>query len=107
MAKSEVKKCPECGTEMEKGFVVSNVIHWSSKKSKILTFGLEMIVPWQLWSIPNAAAYRCRHCKLVRFYYGRYAPDKETPEGFLKKCIACGKEIPVASEECSYCGATQ
>jgi hypothetical protein len=26
---------------------------------------------------------------------------------FLKKCIKCGKQIPIASEECEYCGAHQ
>lgn len=30
-----------------------------------------------------------------------------TPKGFLKKCVKCGREIPIASEECPYCGATQ
>jgi len=32
-----------------------------------------------------------------------------TPEtrGFLKKCIKCGREIPLASEECPHCGAKQ
>jgi hypothetical protein len=30
-----------------------------------------------------------------------------TPESFLKKCIKCGKRIPLASEECKYCGARQ
>jgi cell division protein FtsW (lipid II flippase) len=26
---------------------------------------------------------------------------------FLKKCVNCNKEIPIASEECQYCGAKQ
>lgn len=30
-----------------------------------------------------------------------------TPKGFLKQCIKCGKEIPIASEVCAYCGAKQ
>lgn len=25
----------------------------------------------------------------------------------LKKCVKCGERIPLASEECQYCGATQ
>jgi len=33
--------------------------------------------------------------------------SKETPKAFLKQCIKCGKEIPIASEECPYCGAKQ
>jgi len=30
-----------------------------------------------------------------------------TPKVFLKKCIECGREIPIASEGCQYCGAKQ
>jgi len=28
--------------------------------------------------------------------------EKPTPKSFLKKCINCGKEIPIASEECPF-----
>jgi hypothetical protein len=27
----------------------------------------------------------------------------ETPKSFLKKCSKCGREIPIASEECPFC----
>ena len=30
-----------------------------------------------------------------------------TPKGFLKLCSKCGKEIPIASEKCPYCGTEQ
>jgi hypothetical protein len=30
-----------------------------------------------------------------------------TPKSFLKNCAKCGKEIPIASEECPYCEAKQ
>lgn len=30
-----------------------------------------------------------------------------TPKAFLKKCIKCGEEIPIASENCKYCGTKQ
>jgi hypothetical protein len=26
---------------------------------------------------------------------------------FLKKCVNCGKEIPIASEQCEHCRASQ
>jgi len=32
--------------------------------------------------------------------------DKETqktPKRFLKRCVQCGREIPIASEQCPYC----
>lgn len=36
------------------------------------------------------------------------APAKPiTPKNFLKQCIKCGKEIPIASEICPYCGTKQ
>jgi hypothetical protein len=31
----------------------------------------------------------------------------ETPKSFLKRCIKCGKEIPIASEQCPHCGERQ
>jgi len=30
-----------------------------------------------------------------------------TPSSFLKKCVQCNREIPIASEECPYCRAKQ
>lgn len=32
---------------------------------------------------------------------------KATPEVFLKKCLNCGKNIPIAAEECQYCKTKQ
>jgi len=31
----------------------------------------------------------------------------ETPKTFLKSCVNCGKDIPIASEMCPHCGAEQ
>lgn len=31
----------------------------------------------------------------------------ETPKSFLKKCIKCAREIPIASEQCPFCEQTQ
>lgn len=31
----------------------------------------------------------------------------ETPKTFFKSCVNCGKDIPIASETCPYCGAEQ
>ena len=38
----------------------------------------------------------------------RFLPHQkfgETPKSFLKKCSMCGREIPIASEECHFCNA--
>jgi len=29
------------------------------------------------------------------------------PKAFLKKCVSCDREIPIASEECPYCRTKQ
>jgi len=34
-------------------------------------------------------------------------PAERTPTAFLKKCVKCGVEIPIASEECPNCGHKQ
>jgi ribosomal protein L40E len=33
--------------------------------------------------------------------------EVHTPETFQKNCVNCGRRIPIASEECSHCGANQ
>jgi len=35
-----------------------------------------------------------------------YVPG-ETPKSFLKKCVNCGQEIPIAELECPHCGTKQ
>jgi hypothetical protein len=106
MSVSEVKKCPECSREMEKGYIISEAIRWSNEKHELWACGQEFVVPWQFWTLPNVKAYRCTNCRLVLFNYGVVMPS-ETPRYFLKKCAKCGEEIPIASEECQYCGAKQ
>jgi len=64
-----------------------------------------------MWSGECLRAYRCKECGIFICYERGKQPDYEgvggTPKGFLKKCINCGEEIPVASEACSYCGTKQ
>jgi len=36
-----------------------------------------------------------------------YFRAPSTPKAFLKKCLKCGKEIPVASETCPFCHSGQ
>lgn len=31
----------------------------------------------------------------------------ETPKSFLKKCVKCGREISIASEQCPFCESKQ
>jgi Zn-finger nucleic acid-binding protein len=72
---SEVKKCPECGGEMEKGFVnTSSWVFWDTKEHKRGIFGRpggEVIIPLSLFTVRNVEADRCPKCRLILFKYGK------------------------------------
>ncbi|NWG11174.1 hypothetical protein HXY33_05430 [Candidatus Bathyarchaeota archaeon] len=105
MNERKVKKCPKCRGEMEKGYIITPAIRWSKEKHMHVALGQELVVPWGL-KLANVEAYRCKKCRLVLFHYP--IPKAEiTPDSFLKKCIKCNEEIPIASEYCSFCGAKQ
>jgi len=52
---------------------------------------------------------------LIAVYYWGISPilarhplnAEETPMSFLKKCVNCGREIPIASEQCQFCKTKQ
>lgn len=50
---------------------------------------------------------KCGHIGMFADEKARRFLLKMTPKAFLKKCVECGKEIPIASEECPYCKAEQ
>jgi predicted RNA-binding Zn-ribbon protein involved in translation (DUF1610 family) len=57
------------------------------------------------WTFP-VHFYICPKC-------GKVEMEVANPENvllsrkFLKKCVKCGEKIPLASEQCQYCGAEQ
>jgi hypothetical protein len=52
--------------------------------------------------------FYCKDCGYIEFYKSPPAEYKGyTPEFFVKKCVKCGEENSIASEECQYCGAKQ
>ena len=105
MSESEVKKCPKCGREMEEGFISAEWISWIDKKPSARQ--QELIVHGFSFNTP-AEAYRCKTCKIALFNYGpKRFPPSETPKSFLKKCVLCGKVIPIASDYCPNCGTKQ
>jgi len=56
MSKSEVKKCPKCGGEMEAGYL-RDAPYWRRGKSLLqLGFG------------PRVFAYRCKNCGYIELY---------------------------------------
>ena len=80
MGETDVKKCPKCGSDMEKGFLISaRSFFWSAEPHDnilayspwhVFTKGVEIIAKESFTSIANVPAYRCRKCKLVLFDYG-------------------------------------
>jgi len=70
MNENEVKNCPKCGGELEKG-----VMQVSIRYSGIAFWGKENIeeklIPRRFWrDIPDLPAWRCKKCQLAVFLYG-------------------------------------
>jgi len=104
---SSVKKCPICGGRLEKGYLnAPRGIYWSTEKPGVGTRVLDTALPrFSSWFMSeNPPALRCENCGVAIV---DYRAAGETPESFLKNCVKCGREIPIASEECSFCGAKQ
>lgn len=106
MSESQAKKCYSCNVEMQFAQKVPFRIKGTPGMWKLL-FGEWAELGEEMLSLD---VYVCPKCGEVRLF----ADEKSkvsllgmTPKAFLKKCIKCGKSIPVASEECSYCGAKQ
>jgi len=96
-----ISKCPICSGELTKGYVgaYGGDIFWGlNKEDFFLPGGRFYKVPMRI------PALRCDQCRITIFDYGY---DWRTPRSFLKKCVQCGKEIPIAEEECQYCGTKQ
>jgi len=100
----EVKNCPKCKGKMveahrlvARAFALRGAILPSvslAKKGDI----------YGDWIIP----FYCKDCGYIEFYKSPPAQHVgHTPEAFLKKCVECGREIPIGSGECQHCGARQ
>jgi ribosomal protein L40E len=109
--KSSPMGCRICSTEME---------HLGWFKFMV---GAETIYR-DLWNhVLPLEVYRCPKCLTVELRADedsdvyevigkhREAIERNSAERkrelFTKQCIKCGQRIPLASEECKYCGATQ
>jgi len=85
---SSIKKCPICRGKLVKGYFTIP----------------KAIGGWHWDTYDNAPALKCERCGIAILDYGA---ARKTPESFLKKCVKCGKKIPLASEECPKCGTKQ
>jgi hypothetical protein len=99
-----MKCCPICGGKLESGYAIGGGIWWDTRKHEHVAWLAERLTPYPL-TLPNLPSVRCNKCEIVIFDYSEH--KLQTPSSFLKKCVKCGKEIPLASEECQHCGAKQ
>jgi len=99
----KAKKCYSCGTDMQFAQRIPFRIKgtpglWKLVFGEWAELGEEML---------NFDVYVCPSCGEIRFSASEKTRRSLLGKAFLKKCVGCGKEIPIASEECSYCGTKQ
>jgi hypothetical protein len=98
-----IKECPICGGKLDRGYIISSSdIRWNIKKPKFSW----IMVPRDILTPRNGPALRCKQCEIAIFDWEKYL-SSTTPKSFLKKCVRCGKEIPIAELQCQYCGSKQ
>lgn len=81
----------------------SSGILTSSEDFDIATMGIILLITGFLIVIFTSLAFRVRNVNMSSS--NEQVP--ETPKSFLKSCVACGRQIPIASEECPFCQAKQ
>ncbi len=103
MSASEVRKCYSCGVEMHFAQRIPFRIRGKPGLVK-LVFGEWAEISEEML---NFAVYICPSCGEIRFSADEKTRRSLLGKAFLKKCVKCGKEIPIASEECQHCGTKQ
>ena len=66
---SEIKKCPKCGGELEKGRMQAAGIVFLNKDDIEEHFTSHWLKEFWL----ESHAFRCKHCELLTFSYGKDA----------------------------------
>jgi len=101
-----LRKCPYCNTDLQFAQKVPFRIKGTPGMWKLF-FGELAELGEELLSFD---LYVCPKCGEVRFFADEKSMQyllKLTPKEFLKKCVKCEKNIPIASEHCPYCGTEQ
>ena len=71
------RKCPNCGGELEKGYIhVNEGIRWDKEWHKWNPYAGERIVDVAWWGFPKIPSLRCKHCLIIVSHYG-YKEEKE------------------------------
>ena len=104
MSESEVRKCSKCGGQMVEA---SRLVTRAFSLRGVILPGVSLAKKGDMLG-DRIVPFYCEGCGYIEFYKSPPARHAgETPEAFLKKCVECGEENPVAAEECSHCGAKQ
>jgi len=107
LAQAQVKiKCSVCGVEMHLAQKLSFRIGGTRGEWKLLV-GEWAELGEELLPLYVCVCPQCGRIELFADEKTKGYLLKITPPSFLKKCVGCGKQIPIASEECQYCGAKQ
>lgn len=102
-----IKECPICGGELEKGYLAApRGVYWGAEKHGLGVAVADYMMPRvsSFFTLENLPGLRCEKCGIAIL---DFRPVGVTPKTFLKKCVSCGKEIPIASEECPHCETKQ
>jgi len=102
-----ILRCPACGGELQKGYLSApRGIYWSTEKHGLGSMFVDYMMPRisSFVTLENLPGLKCEKCGIVIVDFMQIGA---TPKAFLKECVKCGKEIPIASEECPYCGGKQ
>jgi predicted RNA-binding Zn-ribbon protein involved in translation (DUF1610 family) len=96
-------KCPVCDVEMHLvrrlPFRVGGTGGgWKLIFGELAELGEEML---------PLDVYLCPKCGRVELFADEKAKEYLLRISYFKKCVKCGRQIPIASEQCSYCGAEQ
>ena len=67
---NEVKKCPGCGRELEKGVMQASLVTFWNRDD--VEEHLTSVLGLRGHSL-ESQAFRCKTCELLVFYYGRNA----------------------------------
>ena len=118
MTKRESLKCHVCGNEMQ--MLTDSYGHERKVSFRIggmtgeanLLFGAvtqwgEDVLPLNIRVCPKCGLLELIADEKVKQALIGKPSYAKTPKGFLKKCVGCGEEIPVASEVCPHCGRKQ
>ncbi|UCE29152.1 MAG: hypothetical protein JSV85_07885 [Candidatus Bathyarchaeota archaeon] len=99
-------KCDSCGVAM----------HFA-QKVPFRIMGQDGLAVWVFGGVAQLKErtlsfdiYLCPKCGRIEMFaddVSRRFLLKMTPGTFFKRCVKCGREIPMASEECPHCEATQ